>query len=335
MKTSFFVKVALLVGLIMGCGESVNPKYSTFDIYLDFWNTTGRTPEIRFDELNTSKEVKIDFTKTFDGSAEGNLLTKVVIDDFKILDNRSNNYDIKEIIAYEFNTVSKSWQEDVEFKVNYNQTQDVGDVVMVLDRSESLGSDFDKVKQYAINFIEQTFNTHPDVKIGIVDFSTEVNSFPLSNNKEALKAYIAELKAGPYTALYEAIDTGVEMLLRSASQSRVLVTFTDGKDNMSNQNFYNINTILAKISGDKKSAKIRSFFIGLEGKGGIDTGVVRLLTSSGWTVSMPQNTNELKDVFEKFGRLISNVYHLTYVRNQQVVNRNTPIKLKFQIKATK
>lgn len=326
-------KALLLSVFIFGCDSTEPGAGNTFQIYLDFWNTTGRNPEIRFDELKTSKEIKIDFSQTFEGQTEGNQLTKVVIDNFKIVDNQNNNYNIEAIKAFEFR--NNNWKEDVEFTMDFTQTQDVGVVVLVLDRSESLGADFSKIKEYAMGFIDQTFASHPEVKMGIVDFSTDVNTFPITNNREALKNYISGLTSDRFTSLYRAMDEGVEMLLRYPAQSRILVTFTDGTDNLSDPNYYNIDNILSKIKNDKNANKIRGFFIGLEGKGGLDSGLPPKLVNSGWIVSIPTSATQVKEVFEKFGRLISNVYHLTYIRNQQVIPRQNPVKLRFDIKTVK
>ncbi len=326
-------KALLLSVVIFGCDSNEPGAGNSFQIYLDFWNTTGRNPEIRFDEMKTSKEIKIDFSQTFEGQTEGSQLTKVVIDNFKIVDNQNNNYNIEAIKAYEFR--NNNWKEDVEFTMDFTQTQDVGVVVLVLDRSESLGGDFSKIKEYAMNFIDQTFTTHPEVKMGIVDFSTDVNTYPITNNREALKGYISNLNSDRFTALYRAMDEGVEMLLRYPAQSRILVTFTDGTDNMSDQNYYNMDNILNKIKNDKNTNKIRGFFIGLEGKGGLDTSIPPKLISNGWIVSIPSSAAQVKEVFEKFGKLISNVYHLTYIRNQQVIPRTAPVKLRFDIRTVR
>jgi Ca-activated chloride channel family protein len=327
------LRALLLTLLFAGCESNDPSGGKTFNIFLEYWNTTGRNPEIKFKEQNTSKEIKIDFSQTFEGQAEGNLLSKVIIDNFKIVDKDNNNYTIDAIKAYEFRN-NTSWKEDVEFKVDYTQSQDVGVMVLVLDRSESLGADFEKIKQYAIEFVDQTFTSHPEVKIGVVDFSTTVNSLPITNNKESIKNYISGLKPDRFTALYEAMDQGVDMLLRSSAQSRILVTFTDGSDNLSNPAI-TMESVLNRIKSDHNTNKIRGFFIGLSGDGGLDTTLPTKLTSSGWIVSVPTSAAQVRDVFNKFGRLISNVYHLTYTRNQAVIPRNSPITLRFDIHASK
>lgn len=326
------IKVLLLSVLALGCGGSDVSPDNTFQIYIDYWNTTGNRPEIKFDELSTSKEIKIDFSKTFEGQTEGNLFTKVIIDNFKIVDNQANNYNIESIKAYEWRMSSNDWREDVEFTMDYTSSQDVGVIVLVLDRSRSLGADFNKIQQYARDFVDQTFSSHPGVQMGIVDFSTTVKSFPITADKEALKNYIANMQTEQFTALYQAIDEGIEMLARNQSQSKVLVTFTDGSDNASDPQLFNIDSIFRKIKND---GKIRPFFIGLDGDGGIDSGVANNLARNGWIVNTPKNANQVKEVFDKFGKLISNVYHLTYLRNRQVIPQNSKIKLKFEIKASK
>lgn len=336
MKPSVFFKVLLIALVAFGCGESdINPNVKKFQIFLDYWNTTGRNPEIIFDQTNTSKEVKIDFTKTFEGQTEGNVLSKVIIDNFKIIDNQSADYEINNIKAFEYRMDSKDWREDVEFTMDYSRTQDIGVVVLVLDRSNSLGDDFDRIKQYASNFIEQTFKEHPDVKMGIVDFSTTVSNMPITNDKAALIKYIQKLESDKFTALYEAMDMGIDMLLKDPAQSRVLVTFTDGADNMSDGYKFTLDNVFNRIKGDKRSEKIRGFFIGLEGKGNFDANIANTLANNGWVVNIPKNAGEVEDVFNKFGRLISNYYNLTYIRNQQIVPSTQKIKLKFEITASK
>jgi Ca-activated chloride channel family protein len=335
LKIAFLFKcVVISVFLLSSCNSrDINPKGANFEIYLDFWNTTGRNPEVRFDELKTSREIKIDFSKTFGGETVGSTFTKVIIDNFRIIDQYSNNYNIESIDAYEFRKDINDWKQDVEFTMDFSQSEDIS-VVLVLDRSESLGKDFELIKTYAADFIEKIFTERKVVKMGIVDFADTVNEFPLSTNKEELKSYVKNLKQGKFTALYNAVDQGIDMLMGSKSQSRVLFTFTDGTDNMApptiNQDYLN-----NKIKSDKNSYKITSFFIGLNGNGGVDKPVLTRLASNGGTASFPETVKELKGVFEKFGRVISNVYNLTYLRNQQQIARTSPAKLKFVIKTSR
>jgi Ca-activated chloride channel family protein len=329
-RNAFLIfKTVLLTLVLVSCGGGgVNPKNADFEIYLDFWNASGRSPEVRFDELKTSREIKIDFSKTFGGEVDGPAGTKVIIDNFRIIDAYSNNYNIEQINAYEFKKETNEWKKDVEFTMSFSQSEDIS-VVLVLDRSESLGTDFETIKTYANDFIDKIFTDRAVVKMGIIDFSDTVNEFPLTSDKEALKNYVKGLKQGKFTALYEAMDAGIDMLQNSKSQSRVLFTFTDGSDNMAPPSV-NPDYLLGKIKSDKNSYKITSFCIGLNGTGGVDKTILTKLASGG-SASFPTTVKELKDVFTKFGKVISNVYNLKYIRNQQIISKSDPRKLKFEI----
>lgn len=334
-KFSYLSILMLGFFLVVGCNgsDNPNPKETFFEIYLDFWNTTGRSPEVRFDELKTSREIKIDFSKTFEGQSQGQNFTKVIIDNFRIVDNSSNNYNIDKITAYEYRDDIKDWKEDVEFTMDFGQSDDIS-VVLVLDRSESLSTDFKNVQTYANNFIDKIFTERKSVKMGIVDFADDIKSYPITSNRADLKSYVTGLQQGKFTTLYEAMDLGINMLQDDKAQSKVLIVFTDGTDNNSKVSV-TPDYLLSKIRGDKNTYKVSTFTIGLEGKGGVDRTVLQRLASNGGVAEFPKNVNELKDVFDKFGKVISNVYDLTYTRNQQAIPRTKPAKLKFVIKTTR
>lgn len=320
-----------LLFVVGSCGSKDPRPKGAFEIYLDFWNTTGKSPEIRFDELNTSREIKIDFSKTFEGSPEGNSFTKVEIDNFRIIDQNANNYNIKNITAYEMR--NNEWKKDVEFTMDFSQSEDIS-VVLVLDRSESLGADFSLIQEYANNFIDKVFSERSVVQMGIVDFADNVRSHPLTTDKEKLKTYINSLKQGKFTTLYDAVDMGIDMLQDSQSQSKVLFVFTDGTDNNSSPNV-NIDYLLNRLKNTKNGYSVSSFAIGLDGDGGVDQTVLTKLAGNGGSASFPKTIGQAKSVFEKFSKVISNVYSLEYLRNQQIIPRNTPVKLKFEIETIK
>lgn len=327
----FYFLVALFGVGVISC-EKEGPSGRMFQIYLDFWNTTGQNPEIRFDEQRTSREIKIDFTKTFGGFPEGTSFTKVIIDNFRIIDANANNYTIDQIKAFEFRQDANQFREDVEFTMSFSQSDDIA-VVLVLDRSESLGNDFENVQNYASEFVDRVFTERPNAEMGIVDFADDIRSFPLSKDRNALKSYIRGIRKGKFTTLYEAVDRGIDMLFQSRAQSRVLIIFTDGADNNSGPTF-TPEFLLNKMRSDRNQYKITSFAIGLEGKGDISRTVLQNLSSNGGIAEFPANATQLRSVFNKLSSVISNVYNLTYLRNRQVIPRNAPRKLRFDIYTT-
>lgn len=303
---------------------------SDFQLYIDFWNPDGSHPEISFDETNTSDAIRIDFDKTFGGSAVGNTFTEVVIDNFRIIDNTNANYEITNITAYEYRDELKDWKEDVEFRMEYETIEDMA-VVLVLDRSESLGEDFENVKQYATNFVSQIFAETDQLQVGVVDFADEVNMIPLTSNAAQVTDYIENLEQGRFTTLYEAVNRGVNALQEVDAEAKAIIIFTDGTDNNSNPE-YSPQYLMEKIKNDESKSKIISFTIGLEGKGGVDKSVLNTLTVNGGVSTFPKSVNELQRVFENFSSGIANVYNLTYTRNRQPIPENSPVKLRFSIK---
>lgn len=327
--------VGFLLILSIGCGkDDVQPqKEKEFELYIDFWNTQGTNPQIRFDAQNSSPEVRIDFTKTFAGVAVPPKYTNVIIDNVRLIDDSNVNYHITQIDAYEWRTDINDWKVDVEFVMRFDQVQDIA-VILVLDASASLGNDFTNVKAFAYDFIKKVFEQIPSAKIGIVDFSDEINSFGLTDNSTALSSYMQSINQGPFTTLYEAMNLGIQILRNTNAESKVLLTFTDGTDNNSDPQ-YTPAYILSQLNGGVGEVPISSFTIGLEGNGGVDKPVLDVLAVNGGASAFPRNINELGSVFNDFSQGVSTVYRLTYVRNQQIIPETNPAKLRFVLKASR
>jgi len=300
-----------------------------FELYIDFWNEFGNQPFIRFDAEQSDPEIKIDFNALYAGASNGNL-TNVIVNNVRIIDNLNVNFEILDITAYEWRNDISDWKEDVEFIMEYNQVDDLS-VVLVLDTSESLGEDFETIKTYAVDFIEKLFTNKPNTRLGIVAFSNVIQVYPISSDRTQIIEYIKNLEKGPFTTLYEAIDIGLDMLAEDTGGGKAILTFTDGTDN--NSNGVSANSLFNKISGDDSKVKVNSFTIGLAGKGGVDKPVLESLAANGGVAEFPETIEELGEVFEKFSKSISNVYNLTYIRNDQIIRQDNAAKLKFVIKA--
>lgn len=336
MKIFKYLSMVSLVFMIGSCGQNgvdpQHPKSREFELYIDFWNTQGTNPQITFDAVNSSPEVKIDFSKTFAGIAVPPKYTNVIIDNVRIIDENDINYQIDDIIAYEWREDINDWKIDVEFTMEFTQVQDLL-IMMVLDVSASLGTDIEKVKTYAANFITKVLTDIPNARIGIIDFSDEIHSFPPTNNKIALLNYIASLEQGPFTSLYEAVNMGIDFLNNGNAEGKALLIFTDGTDNNSNPEF-SPSYLLDKLENSSLDVGINSFTIGLNGNGGVDKPVLEALANNGGSAAFPNNIDELGTVFEKFSSSIANVYNLTYIRNQQIIPSTDKARLRFVLKGT-
>lgn len=328
-RLSFYFLLLAALGL-SACGDNgptPDPRSRDFELYIDFWNPQGTNPQIAFDAVNSSPEVKIDFTKTFAGVAVPPQFTNVIIDNVRLIDAQGTNYSIEGITAYEWREDINDWKNDVEFTMDYTLVQDLA-VVMVLDASASLGNDFQKVKEYANNFILEVFNEIPNARIGIVDFSDEIHVFPPTNNKAALQNYVTNLTQGPFTSLYEAMDEGIQILEGLTAEGKSLLVFTDGTDNNSGPEFTPA-SLMARLENVSGKTPISSFMIGLQGNGGVDKPVLDGLALNGGDSAFPSNIDQLGQVFQTFSGSIANAYNLTYIRNQQVIPADDKRKVRF------
>jgi len=331
----FYTLLLLLISCNKDDDTKKNPPSQTdkeYELYIDFWNPNGDNPQISFDADNSSPEIRIDFDQTFAGIASPPNLTQVIIDNVRIIDNNFVNFEIEEITAYEFREELNDWKEDVEFIMVYEPIGDLN-VVLVLDVSASLDNDFDRVKDFASSFVSRIFAETPAASIGIVDFSDVINTLPLTNNENSLIQYIDDLEQGPFTSLYEAMNTGIDMLKESEADGKSILTFTDGTDNNSDPQ-YSPEFLYDKLTNDSSMIMINSFTIGLEGNGGIDKPVLENLAANGGVAQFPESIGELEQIFERFSESISNVYNLTYIRNQQIIPDSSAARLKFVIKAS-
>ena len=334
MKVIKYLAALTLLVTIASCGKDVQvkPTPTDFELYIDFWNPQGNNPQIAFDEANSSPEVKIDFSKTFTGVAVPPNLANVIIENVRIIDDAGVNYRIEQINAYEWRDDINDWKQDVEFVMKFDQVQDLA-VVLVLDASASLGSDFNNVKAFARDFISKTLSVNPAARIGIVSFSDQIETFGLSSNLDGLNKFIDDMEQGPFTTMYEATSKGIDMLLSTNSESKALLTFTDGTDNNSKPQ-YTPEFIVERLNSDPSGIPISSFTIGLEGRGGVDKPVLEQLTANGGSAAFPSSISELGEVFLRFSESISTVYNLTYIRNQQFIPESDPAKLRFVLESS-
>ncbi len=147
------------------------------------------------------------------------------------------------------------WQVDSEVKKaeSKKRTDMVKIVLLVLDCSNSLGSDFSELKKSAKEFIDILLNSSEfgNIRIGVIGFSnvsnTDNNVIPIqsltSNSAKSIKESIDKLSQHNNTAMYYAMDKGERMVeeyvkgldLGDDQQfgGAIMVTFTDGFDNHS------------------------------------------------------------------------------------------------------
>jgi len=182
------------------------------------------------------------------------------------------------------------------------------EIALVLDASESMregGFDtanpyltrFDVVKSIVKDFIAKRQNDN----LGLVVFGAySFIASPLTYDKHILSKIVSQLQigmAGQYTALYEAITQGVNLLKMSHSKSKVMILLTDG---YSTQGVDKIPLDVALDFIKKENIKVYPIGIGREYNGAV---LQKIAKASGGVAFGATNAKELAAIYKKIDEL--------------------------------
>ena len=317
--------MALAFVTLAGCDETTGPTecpVKEFYIVGDYQYSNG-SPTFILNTAETSKEVRInpsDFTLVH----SGNLIT-LTVKNISVFDGEKNYKIEHDTNVRVQQRIGENWIDDKEFDSKRTPLTQIA-VALVLDVSKSLGSDFEKVKSFAAAFVDSIKNnTSAGTKIGVVVFSTDVKTMPLSTDAATARTFISGQQVGDFTALYKAMQAGIQMLNTPsvASSARSMLTFSDGADN------YSGSVTRDMIEQAISTSRVRSFTVGLRGKGNLDEEGLRKLASSA-SYEFADSPDDIGAIFTKFAKSITEVYDLAWIRNDQPVSTT---KIRFVIKS--
>lgn len=340
------ILLALSLLILASCSKlidgNIDPYLRDFFIYAKYTNTNGNNPVLEIDFNKTSDALKTSLKESEPTTSTNDLLNRVYLtfNDIRIQDELGNwavesqegisesSYD--DTIVYNVETSelrNNVWEDDPENKLVIQTNQEL-DVVLVLDVSSSLGTDVENVKGYARDFTETVYN-NPNARIGIVGFSDNIQTLPLTTDKQLVLDFIDNLEGSDATKLYQAMMTGLGLFngINSLDASKAMVTFTDGQDNY---NSFDNGTFFNELLDSITVTGINSYTIGLTGKGGVDEDQLQQLAIGG-SYSFPQYSSELDYVFDKIANTVISTYSFAYNRNDAKIS--SPVQLRFRIKS--
>lgn len=302
-------------------------------LYLNYWNPDsdeddkGDLPQIELNADQSSKSIKIDFTKAFRGDLIGSSQSQIIIDNMRIAD-EYGNFEIKSIQAEEFKNNVWQAQSVLETPVEFSGVQSL-DVVLVLDASGSMQPNFTTLKTSAKQFIDAIKRNIPGAKFGIVSFTNDITKLDITGDAETVKTFIDNMVAqGNITRLYQGISDGIELLKTSTAESKVMVTFTDGVDN---EDILTPEDVIALLEEESEDLiKIQSYAIGLRGDVDIQESVLSSMCIRGFAL-FPKNQEEMNEFFNYFSKVVSTVYNLTYTRSSNEIPKAEERKIRFKI----
>lgn len=189
------------------------------------------------------------------------------------------------------------------------EPKDGYEIALVLDASQSMqakGFDisnqyatrFDAVKEIVADFIDKRKNDN----IGLVVFGAySFIASPLTYDEHILRGIVNNLyigMAGRYTALYESIAQGVNLLKMSKSKTKIIILLTDGFNTPSNQFPLDVAIDMAK----KEKIKIYPIGIGMPHEYNKKE-LIKIAKESGGMAFGAANAQELAQIYKKIDEL--------------------------------
>jgi Ca-activated chloride channel family protein len=184
------------------------------------------------------------------------------------------------------------------------------EIALILDASQSMqarGFDeqnpamnrFDVVKLIVQDFIQKRESDN----IGLVVFGAySFIASPLTYDEHILSRVVSQLQigmAGKYTALYESLAQGVNLLKMSKSESKVAILLTDG---YSTQGVDKIPLDVALEMAKKEGVKVYPIGIGLPNEYNRAV-LMKIAEETGGVAFGASSARELKDVYDKIDAL--------------------------------
>ncbi len=167
------------------------------------------------------------------------------------------------------------------------------------DMSDPMATRFDVVKKIVRDFIQKRKSDN----IGLVVFGAySFIASPLTYDEHILSRIVSQLQvgmAGKYTALYEALAQGVNLLKMSKAKSKVAILLTDGYSTPQ------VDKIPLDVAIDlAKKEGVKVYPIGIGGSDEYNRAVlVKIAKETGGVAFGASSADELKSVYEKIDAL--------------------------------
>ena len=167
------------------------------------------------------------------------------------------------------------------------------------DKSNRVLTRFDAVKDIVSDFITE----RKDDNIGLVVFGAySFIASPLTYDERILNAIVSQLQigmAGKYTAMYEALAQGVNLLKMSESKSKIAILLTDGHSTVG------VDKVPLSVALDlAKKEGIKVYPIGIGARNEYNEQVlIAIAEGTGGMAFGASSASELEDIYKKIDEL--------------------------------
>ncbi|NOQ29553.1 MAG: VWA domain-containing protein [Helicobacteraceae bacterium] len=183
------------------------------------------------------------------------------------------------------------------------------DIALILDASQSMSArGFDRANTGADRFmvvkniVKEFINERVNDNLGLVVFGQySFIASPLTYDKKILDRIVSQLNigmAGKYTALYESLAQGANLLSESKAKSKIAILLTDGHDSGTSK--IDLDTAMALL----KKNNIKVYVIGI-GEAHEYNGALlnRIATESGGVAFGATSSRQLLQIYKKIDEL--------------------------------
>jgi Ca-activated chloride channel family protein len=223
-----------------------------------------------------------------------------------------------------FRVLENRRPQEISFFHNQDAPVTVG---MLIDASGSMGPNRDMVIAASMAFSKAM---NPQDEFFVLGFNEEIHSplpaaKPFTNFEPELRvALVQAIKAQGQTAIYNAVNAGLDYVQRGGFERQVLIVLSDGGDNASN-------TTRAQVLANAQGSNAVIYTIALVDP--MDTEadpgfLSQLSESTGGVAFRPKNAKEIENILQQVARDIRNMYTIGYVPPAAAVSRQEKTALR-------
>jgi hypothetical protein len=315
--------------IVLSCTKNgkISPYYKGVVITATYKNIDS--PSLKIDSITLSKILDGIIPKAIDSS---NRSVYITLTNVRFKDDLGTYEVIDPNIKVEEYTADQGYQVDVEDSLTVIKTQSLN-YVLVLDFSASLGDHIAEVRADARNTVQFLKEATDNVaKVAVIAFGTNIVQFPLTDDYAKAMRFIDTCNVDrTYTSLFEAMDHGINLLDSTVADGLAMIAFTDGiNNNWSNPKYEKTDVITQRLGSMTYSRNLISCYtIGYTANGGVDKIALNKVALNGGFSAYADDYTKLNKIFSKVANSVSNVYTLTYKRNNSKIGSK---KIRFTIK---
>lgn len=227
---------------------------------------------------------------------------------FNVSVNDVNGFAVTGLSKNDFNIFDNKIPQEIHF---FSDEDVPVSISVVLDTSGSMsGNKINQAKEALANFIQ---TSKEQDEFFLIDVGSKANLLlNATRNSEAVLEKFTYVEPKGNTALFDAVNLGVEKVKRGAHAKKIVLIISDGEDNNSRYSFRDLKKQLKESDAIIYAIGIGGTFSYVpKGLSGRDT-LKELATISGGKAFFPETAVELNEVFDRIALDIRHLYSIGY-----------------------